>query len=430
MMTSLAPNPPNGSRTSVNGGRIPASNRFKVSAVAALLALTVAACGGGSDNESVRSATSSTQAVYNALGTSTVVNGAGSTTTTVGLGGDETDESTSSSATTNPGVTSTTQRKAAQASAGATSNTRGTAVTRPATGPGAPAAPAGSAGPVQTKAPESTNAPASGPASTAAVPVAPPVASTAPAPPAPEPDPEPEPGGPYRYVAFGDSYAAGSGSGPDDLSAACYRSSNSYPARVAAALSGRGYEVDFTHDGCAGYRTGDVAGNLGLLDDDTDLVTITIGGNNVTSIGVGGQMAACVAVSCSLEPVRSQVGGISGNLTNLFNQIRAAAPNATILAVSYPLITDGGVAPCDRAPGITSGEFGIVRAWFAQVNATMAASAGAAGIGYVDVGGSVAGHEVCAPDAWILGLVAQLGFSGHPTAAGHAQIAGIVAGSI
>src|SRR5579871_4843180 len=79
------------------------------------------------------------------------------------------------------------------------------------------------------------------------------------------------------YVALGDSYASGDGTGVyynDGTS--CYRSPDSYPPLVAAA---DGYSLTF--GACSGATTATViSSQLGSLSSATRLVTIQIGGND------------------------------------------------------------------------------------------------------------------------------------------------------
>src|SRR3712207_2241359 len=90
---------------------------------------------------------------------------------------------------------------------------------------------------------------------------------------------------PLRYVALGDSYSAASGVPPLDPTAPlrCARSAATYP-HIIAARAGAGL-ADVT---CAGAETRDYfksqydrgAPQLEALSERTQLVTMTIGGNN------------------------------------------------------------------------------------------------------------------------------------------------------
>ena len=92
-------------------------------------------------------------------------------------------------------------------------------------------------------------------------------------------------GEPLDYVALGDSYSAASGVLPPDLTAPpqCLRSVSNYPHVIAATIG-----AQLTDVSCGGADTGDyvaeqypgVAPQLDALAPDTQLVTMTIGGND------------------------------------------------------------------------------------------------------------------------------------------------------
>src|SRR5262249_19879381 len=81
---------------------------------------------------------------------------------------------------------------------------------------------------------------------------------------------------PPGYVALGDSYSAGVRAPPSDLDPACQRSSQSYPPLWAAEH----HPASFRFVACSGARTTDVlVSQIPALQSGTNLVTITIGGN-------------------------------------------------------------------------------------------------------------------------------------------------------
>ena len=89
-----------------------------------------------------------------------------------------------------------------------------------------------------------------------------------------------------KYVALGDSYAAGQGAGPylDD----CYRSENTYSELAADTKAIK----LVTNAACSGKTTQDVVNTqLKQLNKSTELVTITAGGNNLR-VGASSRPAA------------------------------------------------------------------------------------------------------------------------------------------
>lgn len=128
------------------------------------------------------------------------------------------------------------------------------------------------------------------------------------------------------YVALGDSYSSGVGSGSyDSASGACKRSTKAYPALWAAANS----PASFAFTACSGARTGDVKANqLGPLSSSTDLVSISIGGNDA---GFADVMTTCVLQSEAtclnrIATARSYVDStLPGNLDSVYSAIQAKA---------------------------------------------------------------------------------------------------------
>ena len=98
---------------------------------------------------------------------------------------------------------------------------------------------------------------------------------------------------PVRYVALGDSYAAGTGTGTgagDGGSArsGCARSADAYPAQWARHHA----TASFAAVTCDGATTsGVISGQLAALSARTSLVSITIGGNDA---GFSHVMKTCV----------------------------------------------------------------------------------------------------------------------------------------
>src|SRR4051794_2361731 len=79
------------------------------------------------------------------------------------------------------------------------------------------------------------------------------------------------------YVALGDSYSSGTGAPPYTSSMLCLRSPRGYPQLWVA-----GHTVSsFRYVACSGATTGSMSGQLRALGAGTDLVTVTVGGNDV-----------------------------------------------------------------------------------------------------------------------------------------------------
>lgn len=137
---------------------------------------------------------------------------------------------------------------------------------------------------------------------------------------------------PRHYVALGDSYASGPGI-PEQRAdpIGCQRSTHNYLALLAQALRIR----DYTDVSCGGARTDDMTvpqpvrlgpnpAQFDALRPDTDLVTMTIGGNDIDIGDLWVNCARLGPTDPSGDPCKRQAttGG-----TDLYAQrIAAAAP--------------------------------------------------------------------------------------------------------
>jgi lysophospholipase L1-like esterase len=214
------------------------------------------------------------------------------------------------------------------------------------------------------------------------------------------------------YDALGDSYASGYGVPPY---ADCGRSQGAY----AVQLDGRQRVQLDDFVACAGATTITLVtgGQLAALDADTDLVTLTIGGNDVGwSVavaaclkGTDAQCAGAVALVHAL--ITTQLPPL---LDAVYAQVAAAAPNAHVVVTGYPRLFSpeyGGYLEASSA------ELSTLNAAADTLNAVIAAAAARAGFQFVDVRQRFDGHGANSPDAWILGLSDPGAF--HPTLDGY-----------
>lgn len=238
------------------------------------------------------------------------------------------------------------------------------------------------------------------------------------------------------YAALGDSYAAGEGLGPFDAdSGGCHRSPSAYPRAVAGAL---GPQLAFL--ACTGALVADVLGarQLGAVDPKTDLVTVTVGGNDAGFVEVVGQCVIDVDPCRNLDAeVEASLAKLGTTLEAAYRQIKAAAPGARLLVVGYPqVVADPAKADVDTCPAgaspfpgrrITADDARWLRDKGTRLSDVISKAARAAGAQYVDVAADFAGHEACSADPWLTGVVlTDLKSSFHPTVAGQAELARLV----
>ncbi|MFI0357566.1 SGNH/GDSL hydrolase family protein [Actinomadura sp. 9N407] len=214
-----------------------------------------------------------------------------------------------------------------------------------------------------------------------------------------------------EYVAMGDSYSSGSGAG-DYIDQACTRSANSFPAKWAEANA----PASFKFVACGGAQIPDVrSGQLSALSADTELVSISIGGNDS---GFASTMIVCQLFSARwcrsvLENGREFIEEeLPGRLDTLYGEIRSRAPQAKVVVLGYPyLYKEGGT--CTGSGSLSAEKRSLINDGSDGLNEAIKARAEAAGFTFADARPAFAGHEVCTTDPWIDGG------NVHPNAEGH-----------
>lgn len=148
-----------------------------------------------------------------------------------------------------------------------------------------------------------------------------------------------------RYVALGDSYAAGQGAGVplDD----CLRSTSAYPVLLDAVPRTN----LLRQPSCSGATIEDVmTTQLAQVNRGTTLVTITAGGND---LAVGEIYFYCVNPDTQLECAQSVAaagakltsGEVGADLLALILATAERAPNAKIIVTDYPMLFAAGLDP-------------------------------------------------------------------------------------
>lgn len=228
------------------------------------------------------------------------------------------------------------------------------------------------------------------------------------------------------YVALGDSYAAGVGAGVPGF---CGRSPLGYPGlldeRKQIELSGNAtcggaqsvevhqtpVDVPDVPTQLAGLR---VAGEIGS---GTELVTLTVGGNDLDYLGVIGACGTGTP-ACEQAVGAAVVGAqtvLAPRLAGLYAQIRLAAPKAEVVVTGYPhlfspefgktltfpAIDPGTGAPLGFMLTLTPVEQQILNDGTDVLNAVIRAEAKKAGFTYVDVAKRFDRHGLGSPQPWI-----------------------------
>ncbi|GGZ41485.1 lipase 1 [Streptomyces inusitatus] len=219
------------------------------------------------------------------------------------------------------------------------------------------------------------------------------------------------------YVALGDSYSSGLGAGSyDSASGDCKRSNRAYPKLWAAANA----PSSFAFTACAGARTSDVAASqLGPLNASTDLVSLSVGGNDA---GFADVMTTCVLQSenACVNRVNQARGYVDttlpGRLDSLYTAIGGRAPGAAVVVLGYPRFYKLS-GTC--VAGLTERERSAINGAADHLNAALAKRAADHGFAFADVVPAFTGHEICSGASWLHSLnLLNVGESYHPTASG------------
>ncbi|MFE4606823.1 SGNH/GDSL hydrolase family protein [Streptomyces niveus] len=298
----------------------------------------------------------------------------------------------------------------------------------------------------------------------------------------------------YEWAALGDSYTAGVFVGDpqpalgDPSRDGCDRTTNAYPDLVDRELAEfpPGKPVSLTNVSCGAATIADIATvkqtpispvqppeggwpavapqtERAALGDETDIVTIGVGGN---SLPFGGVLLKCleqgmVGKSCreyytnppeGEENIQDKLARVQDEYIEMLARVHQAAPNAKVITVGYPAVLPEKGSECNRLSltevgSITHADVDWLRDdVLKQLNSTIQRVSEFFGDRYVDVYSSSVGHDACQPadtkwvegicgdaeDYWpakLPGTLLNCAIIGkhatlvHPNAAGHANTA-------
>ncbi|WP_411073899.1 SGNH/GDSL hydrolase family protein [Streptomyces sp. cmx-4-7] len=259
----------------------------------------------------------------------------------------------------------------------------------------------------------------------------------------------------YTWAALGDSYTAGGfvgepqpalGSSSRD---GCDRTSDAYPGLVERELEEfpPGKNVQLTNVSCGNATIADIANTKqtpispvqppangwsavdtqikrAKLNDQTDIVTIGVGGN---SLPFGGMLLKCLELGAAPgktcreyytsppegeENIEDKLARIQGEYVEMLAKVHEAAPNAKVITVGYPAVLPQEGSTCNR-PALT--ELGSIKHadvdWLRDnalvpLNRTIQQVTQFFGDRYVDVYSSSVGHDACQPadEKWVEGI--------------------------
>lgn len=253
----------------------------------------------------------------------------------------------------------------------------------------------------------------------------------------------------YRnYVSLGDSFV----SGPfiplqrlDPLS--CFKSTQNYPSVLAKRLG----IANFTDISCGGAQTGDMfaaqsgipgqsVAQLSALKADTDLVTVSIGGNDIGFMDIiltcaGKSVLDPLGAPCKAnygDTLAQRVNATGAKVAEVLKGIKQRSPNAKVVVVGYLRILppSGG---CWPIVPISKGDVPYLDNVQKLLNGMLGAQAQAAGATFVNPYDISLGRDTCAApwDKWVEGIIpTSPAFPVHPNASGMAAVGKQVAAAL
>jgi lysophospholipase L1-like esterase len=230
------------------------------------------------------------------------------------------------------------------------------------------------------------------------------------------------------WVAMGDSYASGQGA---DLyfGGSCRRSKNAYWSLLHDKLK-LGLQSD-TSDfvACSGATTADVlAHQLGALDVNTRLVTLSVGGDDLNFKHVATSCAKPEGQSCkdalAAAFTKSHLQTLRANLRKTYAAIRSHAPSATVFVTGYPNLVGDHVDGC---LALDTGDVPALHHAVKMLNGNIQRVIGDRhGFRFIGLVSTFKDHPACNDGVadWINGVhVSDTAESFHPNKLGHAAIA-------
>ena len=223
-----------------------------------------------------------------------------------------------------------------------------------------------------------------------------------------------------RYVALGDSFSSGVGTGSYTLSSSCKRSVYAYPYLVSQQRP----NTALTFVACSGAKTTDLMANqIQSVTPDTAIVTVTIGGND---IGFASLIQQCTLGECSaaLDATRNSLATtLNPKLDTVYAAIRAQVPfSAKVVVLGYP--REFTSSSCIGTLGISATERTKANQLAEQLDQVIAARATdpAYAFTYQSALAPFQTHAVCSSSPWLNGLnLFNTTESYHPNRNGNSQ---------
>ena len=217
-----------------------------------------------------------------------------------------------------------------------------------------------------------------------------------------------------RYVALGDSYAAGPLIPLPLPPFGCLKSSNNYGHIAQRTLR----YAEFRDPSCSGAETEDMTApqnvspgpnppQLDSLSAETALVTLTIGGNDIGFSSIAEDCFSPTPNSGSpckdqytaggQDEISRRIAETAPKVAAVLDGIRARSPQALVYVVNYSALFPHTGPGCYPQMPVADGDVPYLRAKQEELNAMLAQQAAAKGARLVDVYSASVGHDACAP---------------------------------
>lgn len=236
-----------------------------------------------------------------------------------------------------------------------------------------------------------------------------------------------------EYVALGSSFSAGFGLGKSAANSPtiCMRSINGYPSQLARIL-----DLSLVDMSCSGATIKNVwhggqaflGPQIDAIGSNTQLVTLTAGGNDVNYVGDLGMLAYQYRIDLIKKFMGfrwvvedKEFSQLEKNMTDVLKEITRRAPNASVVLVTYPSILPI-IGNC-ALTGISDGEAALMRKVAKKFSQVQRAAAHAANVILVDMEKLSIGHDVCSQQPWVNGSSPKDGAPFHPTYLGAKEVA-------
>ena len=245
---------------------------------------------------------------------------------------------------------------------------------------------------------------------------------------------------PIRWIAAGDSFS--SGEGAPGSSGLCGRTDQAMAPRAQALLAGEVDVAAFVHVACTravidqvlDQVRGAAATSRGVP---FNLVTLTIGGNNVGFATVLVQCVGPFGCGAHEDELIGRAGALTAELVPVYKEILGElARGGALVVVGYPnLFADPAGWSDERCAGVSKSDAAMIRRVAAEIDLRIADAAKQANVTYVPMIDAFKGHELCgSQETWINGLTSGLTngtlrptSAFHPTGAGQQAEAEVLA---